>query len=195
MEITAAAVKELREKTGIGMMKCKEALAEANGDFEKAIELLRKRVNLDAGKRAERSAMQGIIGSYIHFDNKLGAMVELNCETDFVGNTADFQALAKDIAMHIAAANPQYVSPDQIPEDVIAKEKEIYREQVAGKPAAAIEKIVEGKLQKFYADMCLIEQPFVKDPKKLIKDLMTEMTGKTGEKIAVRRFARFKIGA
>ncbi|MBN2056344.1 translation elongation factor Ts [bacterium] len=194
MAITAADVKKLRDMTGIGMMKCKEALTEADGDVEKAIELLRKRAEGDISKRASRDAKEGVIGCYTHFDNKLSVMVELNCETDFVAKTDDFQALAKDLAMHVAASNPLYLSPDSVPEDVVAKEKEIYREQAADKPERAIEKIVEGKLNKFFATTCLTEQPFVKDQDKLICDLVKEASARTGEKIEIRRFTRFRVG-
>lgn len=193
--ISVGAVKDLREKTGAGMMECKKALADSGGDFEKAIDLLRQKGLATAAKKASRTASQGLIGSYIHMD-KLGVMVEVNCETDFVARTDDFRELVKDIAMHIAAANPSYVAPEDVPRDVIDREKEIYRAQVVGKPEQVVEKIVEGKLDKFYSDTCLLNQIFVKDPdqKKKIRDLVTEKIAKVGENIVVRRFARFQLG-
>jgi elongation factor Ts len=194
-EISAQAVKELREKTGAGMMDCKKALGESGGEIEKAIDILRKKGLASAAKRAGRSTGQGLIASYIHMD-RLGVMVEVNCETDFVARTDDFRALAKDIAMHVAAANPTYVSPEDVPVDVLAREKEVFASQVTGKPANIVEKIVEGKVQKFFEDVCLLEQTFVKDPegKKKIKDLVTGAMAKVGENIVVRRFVRFQIG-
>lgn len=194
-EITASSVKELREKTGVGMMECKKALTECGGDLEKSIDHLRQKGLASAQKRAGRTASEGIITSYIHMD-KLGVLVELNCETDFVARTEDFKALAKDIAMHIAAANPSYVSPQDVPQDVIEREKEIYKGQVQGKPANIVDKIVEGKLNKFYEDSCLLEQAFIKDPegKKKVKELITETMAKTGENLVLRRFARFQLG-
>lgn len=195
MSITAEMVKQLREKTGAGMMECKKALTEANGDFEKAIEVLRKKGISAAEKRAGRAASEGIIGSYIHMD-KIGVLVEVNCETDFVARTDDFRALVKDIAMHIAAANPRYLSREDVPAEVIEKEKEIYKEQIKGKPEHIMDKIVEGKLEKFYNENCLLEQIFVKDPeqKKTIKEIVTEAIAKMGENIVVKRFVRFQLG-
>ena len=195
MSITAEMVRDLREKTGAGMMDCKKALTETNGDMEKAIDILRQKGLASAAKKSGRSASEGLVGSYIHMD-KIGVMVEINCETDFVARTDDFRALVKDIAMHIAAANPQYVSREEVPADVIEREKEIYRAQVTGKPAPVVEKILEGKLDKYFADFCLLEQIFVKDPdgKKKIKDLVTEKIAKLGENVVVRRFARFQLG-
>lgn len=195
MSITAAMVKQLREKTGAGMMECKKALTEANGDFDKAIEILRKKGISAAEKRAGRVASEGIIGSYIHMD-KIGVLVEVNCETDFVARTDDFRALVKDIAMHIAAANPRYLSRDDVPAEVIEKEREIYKEQIKGKPEHIVDKIVEGKLEKFYNENCLLEQIFVKDSeqKKTIKDIVTEAIAKLGENIVVKRFVRFQLG-
>jgi len=195
MSITAAMVKQLREKTGAGMMECKKALTEANGDFDKAIEILRKKGISAAEKRAGRAASEGIIGSYIHMD-KIGVLVEVNCETDFVARTDDFRTLVKDIAMHIAAANPRYLSRDDVPAEVIEKEKEIYKEQIKGKPEHIVDKIVEGKLEKFYNENCLLEQIFVKDPeqKKTIKEIVTEAIAKLGENIVVKRFVRFQLG-
>ncbi len=193
--ISADAVKDLREKTGAGMMECKKALVESGGDFEKAVDLLRQKGLATAAKKAGRTATEGMIGSYIHMD-KIGVMIEVNCETDFVARTDDFREMVKDVAMHIAAANPTYLSREDVPADVIDREKEIYRAQVTNKPAQVVEKIVEGKLEKFFSDTCLLEQIFVKDPdqKKKIKDLITEKVAKLGENLIVRRFARFQLG-
>ena len=193
--ISAELVKELREKTGVGMMECKKALTETNGDFEKAIDLLRQKGLATAMKKAGRTASEGLIESYIHM-GKIGTMVEINCETDFVARTDDFKELAKDIAMHIAATNPLYLSREDIPQDVLEHEKEIYRSQVTNKPPQVVEKIIEGKLEKFYTDMCLIDQIFVKDPdqKKKVKDIVTDKIAKLGENIIIRRFARFQLG-
>ncbi|MBF0559258.1 MAG: translation elongation factor Ts [Nitrospirae bacterium] len=193
--ITAEMVKELREKTGAGLMDCKRVLGDSNGDMEKAIDMLRQKGLATAAKKAARTASEGLIGSYIHMD-KLGVMIEINCETDFVARTDDFRGLVKDIAMHIAAANPAYLSREVVPQDVIEREKDIYRAQVVNKPAQVVEKILEGKLEKFYSDTCLLEQIFIKDPegKLKIKDLITERIAKLGENIVVRRFARFQLG-
>lgn len=195
MAISAEMVKELREKTGAGMMECKKALEESNGDFEKAVTVLRQKGLASASKKAGRTASEGIISSYIHMD-RIGVLVEVNCETDFVARTEDFRSLVKDIAMHIAAANPVYISREQVPEEVVEKEKEIYRAQISGKPAQVVEKIIEGKLEKFYNDTCLLDQVFIKDPeqKLKVKDLITEKIAKLGENIVVRRFARFQLG-
>ncbi|MBI5408451.1 MAG: translation elongation factor Ts [Nitrospirae bacterium] len=195
MNITADAVKELREQTGAGMMDCKKALSEAGGSVEKALDVLRQKGLATASKKAAREASQGLVGSYIHM-GKIGVLVEVNCETDFVAKTDEFQALVKDIAMHIAAATPLYVKREDVPAEVIAKEKEIYASQVTNKPPQVVEKIVEGKLEKFYSDMCLTEQIFVKDPdqKKKIKDLVIEKIAKLGENIVLKRFARFQLG-
>lgn len=194
MAITAQMVKELREKTGAGMMECKKALEASNGDFDKAIEYLRQKGLATAQKKASRSATEGVITAYIHMD-KIGVMLELNCETDFVARNEEFKQLAKDIAMHIAASNPQYVSREDVPAEVIEKEKEIYKAQITGnKPPQVIEKIIEGKLEKFFEDMCLLDQPFVKEPERKIKDLITEKIAKFGENIVVRRFVRFQVG-
>ncbi|MDX9714800.1 MAG: translation elongation factor Ts [Dissulfurispiraceae bacterium] len=195
MSISADTVKDLREKTGAGLMDCKRALAETGGEMEKAVDLLRQKGLATAAKKSGRSASQGLIGSYIHMD-KVGVMLEVNCETDFVARTDDFRALVKDIAMHITASNPQYVSREEVPADVIEREKEIYRAQVEGKPAQVVEKILEGKIDKFFADVCLVEQVFVKDPegKQKVKDLVTEKVAKLGENIVIRRFARFQLG-
>ena len=195
MSISAEMVKDLREKTGAGLMDCKRALTESAGDIEKAIDYLRQKGLASAAKKASRSATEGLIGSYIHMD-KLGVMVEINCETDFVARTDDFRGLVKDIAMHIAAANPPYISREDVSAETIEREKEIYRAQVTNKPPQVVEKILEGKLDKFFSDMCLLEQVFIKDPegKKKVKDLITEKIAKLGENIVVRRFARFQLG-
>ena len=196
MSISAATVKELREQTGAGMMDCKKALTEADGDMAKAIDIMRKNGLAKAQSKASRDASDGLISSYIHMGGKIGVLVEVNCETDFVAKTDDFQQLVKDISMHIAAANPAYVKREDIPVAVIEKEKEIYASQVENKPPQVVEKIVEGKLEKFYTDMCLVDQVFVKDPdhKQKIKDLIVEKISKLGEKIVVSRFARFQLG-
>jgi elongation factor Ts len=193
--ISAEAVRELREKTGAGMMECKKALVESAGDFEKAIDTLRQKGLATAAKKAGRSASEGMIGSYIHMD-RIGVMIEVNCETDFVARTDDFRDMVKDIAMHIAAANPTYLSREEVPQEVLDREKDIYRAQVTNKPPQVVEKIVEGKLDKFFSDTCLLDQIFVKDPdqKKKIKDVVTEKVAKLGENIIVRRFARFQLG-
>ena len=194
--ITATDVKKLREMTGAGMMDCKKALTETDGDIEKAVDLLRAKGAAKAAKRAEKSANEGTIGSYIHFDNKTAAIVEVNCETDFVANTDDFKALDKDIAMHIASTNPISISPDQIPQEVIDRERAVYLEQAReeGKPEEIAAKIVEGRLQKFFKESTLLAQPFVKDSDKTIDQLITEVSGTVGEKIQVARFSRMKIG-
>jgi elongation factor Ts len=194
MAITAQMVKELREKTGAGMMECKKALESSQGDFDKAIEYLRQKGLATAQKKASRVASEGIITSYIHMD-KIGVLLELNCETDFVARNEEFKQLAKDIAMHIAASNPQYISREQVPPEVIEKEKEIYKAQITGnKPPQVIEKIIEGKLEKFFEEMCLADQPFIREPEKKIKDLITEKIAKFGENIVVSRFVRFQVG-
>ncbi|MGC8796209.1 translation elongation factor Ts [Thermodesulfovibrio sp.] len=194
MAITAQMVKELREKTGAGMMECKKALEASGGDFDKAIEYLRQKGLATAQKKATRDAREGIITSYIHMD-KIGVMLELNCETDFVARNEEFRQLGKDIAMHIAASNPQYIKREDVPEEVINKEKEIYKAQIKGnKPPQVVEKIIEGKLEKFFEEMCLLEQPFIKEPEKKIKDLINETIAKFGENIVVRRFVRFQVG-
>ncbi len=195
-EVTATMVKELREKTGVGMMQCKQALSECGGDMERAVEILREKGLASAQKKAGRSASQGLISSYIHMD-KIGVLVEVNCETDFVAKTEDFRELVKDIAMHIAAANPSYLNSEEVPDAVIQKEREIARAQITGKkPENIIEQILEGKLNKFYEENCLTEQVFVKDTegKQKIKDLITGKVAKLGENIVIRRFARFALG-
>jgi elongation factor Ts len=195
-DISAAMVKELRERTGAGMMECKNALNEANGDMEKAIDILRARGAAKAAKRAEREVKEGVIASYVHMGGKVAVMVEVNCETDFVSRNDAFQQLGRDLAMHIAAMNPLAVAADGIPADVVERERGVYVEQVKneGKPEKMWDKIVEGKLNKFYKESTLMEQPFVKDPDKTIKDLITEVAAKTGENIVVRRFVRFALG-
>jgi elongation factor Ts len=193
--ITSEMVKTLREKTGAGMMECKRALTESEGDFEKAVSLLRQKGLASAEKKSGRLTSEGAIGSYIHM-GKIGSMVEVNCETDFVARTDDFKELVKDIAMHITAANPLYISRDEVPLDIIEREKEIYRAQIKDKPQNIVEKIVEGKLEKFYTETCLLDQIFIKDPeqKKKIKDLISEHISRLGENIVIRRFARFQLG-
>lgn len=193
--IPADMVKELREKTGVGMMECKKALAESGGDFEKALTVLRQKGLASASKKAGRTASEGLVGAYIHMD-RIGVLLELNCETDFVARTDDFRNLLKDIAMHIAAANPMYVSREDIPQSIIESEREIYKSQVTGKPAQVVEKIVEGKFEKFFSETCLLEQIFIKDPeqKLKVKDLVVEKVAKMGENIVVKRFARFQVG-
>jgi elongation factor Ts len=196
MVITAENVKQLRDKTGAGMMDCKAALTEAGGDMEKAIDILRKKGLASAAKRAGRAAKDGIIGHYIHMGGKVGVLVEVNCETDFVARTDAFQALAKEIAMHVAAADPRFVKREEIPAEVLEKEKEIYRAQFAssGKPANVIEKIVDGKLESFYSQVCLLDQPSVRDPDVTIKQMLASAVAKTGENITISRFVRFKLG-
>ncbi len=195
MEITAAVVKELRERTGIGMMECKKALTECDGEIEKAIKLLRKKGYARAEKKSGRQTSEGLIGSYIHMNGKLGVIVELNCETDFVARNKEFGELLKNIAMHIAAANPQYVSSDDIPEKILEEEKEIIGEQFkdSKKPPEIIEKIMEGKLGKFYSEVCLLEQAYIKDDKITIKELISSFIAKTGENVKVDRFTRYAI--
>ncbi|WP_448375304.1 translation elongation factor Ts [Fervidobacterium sp.] len=196
MEISAQMVKELRERTGAGMMDCKNALAEANGDVEKAIEILRKKGLAKAAKKAGRETNEGLIISYVHHNGKLGVLVELNCETDFVARTDDFKELGNKIAMHIAAMAPRWVKREDVPADIIEKEREIYREQLkdSGKPTQVIEKIIEGKLESFYQDNCLVEQKFALDQSITIKDMIQQAIAKIGENIQVSRFVRMQIG-
>ena len=196
MEISASAVKELREKTGAGFMDCKKALAETQGDFEKAVSWLREKGLAAAAKKAGRVASEGIVGSYIHAGGKVGVLLEVNSETDFVAKTEGFNALVKEIAMHIAAMNPQYVRREEVPAEVVEKEKQIFEAQAkeSGKPANVIQKMVDGKIEKFYKEICLLEQPFVKNPDITIEKLVIENIAKIGENISVRRFARFKVG-
>ena len=196
MSISAKDVKALRDRTGAGMMDCKKALTEAAEDIEAAIDLLRATGAAKAAKRSEKSANEGTIGSYVHFDNRTAVIVELNCETDFVAKTDDFQGLAKEIALHIASQAPIAVSPEDIPEDVVARERQVYEHQVKeeGKPDSIAGKIVDGKLNKFFKKSTLLAQPFVKNPDQTVGDLITEISAKTGEKIEVARFMRFKVG-
>ncbi len=196
MAISAKDVAELRRQTGAGMMECKKALGEAGGDMEKATDILRKRGMAKAEKRAGRTAREGMIGHYVHFNGKVGVLVDLNCETDFVARTEDFQTLAKDLSLHIASAKPVAVSADDLPEELVAKEREIIQAQVAesGKPEAVWEKIVEGKMRKFCKELVLLDQPFVKDDKVSVGQLVTEASAKLGEKVVVRRFVRYELG-
>jgi len=194
--ISAATVKQLREKTGAGIMDCKEALSECNGDISKAVDFLRKKGLATAANRAGRATTEGIIESYIHMDSKLGVLVEINCETDFVAKNDDFKEFAKNIAMHITATNPVSIRPKDVPKETIDKEKEIYRAQVLemGKPEKIVDKIVDGKLKKYFKENCLMNQAYVRDPNITIEDLLNEMVAKIGENITIKRFARFKIG-
>lgn len=196
MEISSTMVKELRVKTGAGMMDCKEALIAAEGDFEKAIDFLRKKGLSAATKRSSKAAKDGTVASYIHMGGRIGVMVEINCETDFVAKTEDFQAMAKDIAMHIAASNPLFVRPDEIPQDILEREKEIYRSQLREekKPEKIWDKIIEGKLKKYYEDICLIEQKFIKNTDITVGTLLNNIIAKTGENVVIRRFSRFQLG-
>jgi len=196
LEISASIIKELREKTGVGIMDCKAALKESNGDIEKAVEFLRKKGIATAQKRGGRTASQGQVQSYIHAGGKIGVMVEINCETDFSAKTEDFTNFTKDIAMQIAASAPIAISPEDVPEDVLKKEREIYATQAreSGKPEKILEKIVEGKMAKFYSEACLLNQVFVKNPDITVKDLLNEMIAKTGKNILIRRFARYQLG-
>jgi elongation factor Ts len=199
-DTSAAAIKALREKTGAGMMECKRALLEAEGIEERAIEILRERGLASAKKKEGRVAAEGVVGSYIHMGGKVGVLVEVNCETDFVARSEEFQQLVKDIAMHVAAAEPRYVSRDEVTPEMLEKERDIARAQAkndpknANKPEQVIEKIVEGRLNKFYEEVVLLDQPFIKDPAKTVGELVTEKIAKTGEKVTIRRFARYKMG-
>ena len=193
-DITAKMVAELRDATGAKMMTCKKALTETDGDFEKAKEWLRKKNEVDAGKKADRSTAEGAIGTYIHAGGKIAAMVELSCETDFVARNDEFQQMLKDICMHVAAASPRYLSRDEVPAADIEKEKEIAREQVKGKPENVVEKIVSGKVDKWLGEICLLEQPFVKDDKLTIEGLVKQKIAKLGENMSVARFARWELG-
>jgi elongation factor Ts len=196
MEITAAMVKKLREATGAGMMECKAALTEAKGNMDEAVTILRKRGLAQATKRSGRSTNEGMIGSYIHMGGKIGVLVEVNCESDFVGRTEDFQSLAREIAMHIAAANPQYVRREDVPADVLDRERGIYRSQMEDqkKPPQVVDKIVEGKLNSFYEQVCLLDQPSIRDPKTTIGQTVQAAIAKLGENISIARFVRFKVG-
>ncbi len=197
MSITSSMVKELREKTGAGMMDCKEALTVSGGDFEKAIDCLRKKGMSAATKRSSKAAKDGVIASYIHMGGKIGVLVEVNCETDFVAKTNDFRLLAKELTMHIAAANPRYLKSEDIPPDILEREKEIYRSQAMAekKPEKIWDKIIEGKLKKYYEDVCLLDQKFIKDTAITVGTLVSNMIAKTGENIVIRRFVRFQLGA
>jgi len=196
MEIASDRVKELRQRTGAGIMDCKAALQEAKGDIEAAIDYLRRKGLSAAAKKAGRVATEGQITSYIHAGGKLGVLVEINCETDFVARTEDFQSFTKNIAMHIAAANPQYIRREEIPPEVLEREKGIYRTQAleTGKPEKVIDKIVEGKLERFFSEVCLLEQTYIKDTERTTKEVVDEMVAKLGENIAIRRFSRFQLG-
>jgi elongation factor Ts len=198
MAASAHQVKELRDRTGAGVMDCKEALQATNNDLEAAVEFLRKKGLAQAGKRAHRDAREGAIGTYIHHGAKLGVLIEVNCESDFVARTDAFQDLVKELGMQVAAANPSYVAREDVPGEVIEKEREIYRGQLADqkKPAQVLDKIIEGKLEKFFTDQCLLEQPFIKDAsgKTKVRELVDTVNAKTGERIVVKRFARFQVG-
>ena len=195
-QITASLVKELRERTGAGMMDCKKALTEVNGDTEKAIEYLREKGLSAAAKKSGRIATEGVVEAYIHGAGRIGVMLELNCETDFVAKTDEFKELAKDIAMHIAAAKPEYLNTDEVPVEILEKEKSILRAQALneGKPEKIVDKMVEGRIAKFYKDVCLVEQPFVKDPDMTIAQMITAKVAKIGENISIRRFVRYELG-
>jgi len=195
-DISTEQVRALREKTGVGMMDCKRALSEAGGDPEKAIEILRKQGLAAAARRAGRTAAEGVVDSYIHIGGKIGVLVEINCETDFVARNIEFQSFVKDIAMQIAASNPQYISREDVPDGIVSHEKEILKSQTIaeGKPEKVADKIVEGRLEKFYSEVCLIDQPFIKDPNKSINDLLGEFCAKIGENIVIRRFTRYQLG-
>jgi elongation factor Ts len=196
MEISSELIKDLRQRTGAGVMDCKTALRESKGDMEGAIDYLRRKGLAAAAKRAGRIATEGLVSSYIHAGGKIGVLVEINCETDFVARTEDFQAFVKNMAMHIAATSPQYVSRDQVPPSVVEREKGIYRIQAqdAKKPEKVIEKIMEGKLERFFAEVCLLEQTYIKDPDVTVKEVLDSLIAKMGENIAIRRFARFQLG-
>jgi elongation factor Ts len=195
MQVTSQMVKELRERTGAPMMDCKRALVESEGDLDKAIDLLRKQGMATAAKKAGRHAGEGVVGSYIHAGGKIGVLVEINCETDFVARTDDFQDLVKDVAMHVAAADPRFVTRDEVTEEVLAQEREIYKEQAlaSGKPENIVDRIVDGKMEKFYAENVLLEQPYIKDPDQTVEQMVAAKIGKLGENIQVRRFARFQV--
>jgi len=193
-DVSPTLVKKLREKTNAGMMDCKKALVEAGGDLEKAEDILRKKGIASASKKASRSVKEGVVASYIHLQGKVGVLVEVNCETDFVAKNEIFREFVKDLTLHIAAAHPVYVVRDEVPEAVVEREREIYREQVKGKPANVVEKIVDGKLEKFYGSVCLLDQAFIKNPDQTIKDLVASKIAELGENIVIRRFARYAVG-
>jgi len=194
-EITAKMVNDLRKATGAGLMKCKQALVDANGNVEEASTILRKQGEASAAKKADRDAKEGVIDSYIHLGGKVGVLIEVNCETDFVARNENFQAFVKDICLHIAAVNPTAVTREEIPAELVEKEREIATAQAEGKPPMAVQKIVEGKLEKFYAQSVLLDQPFVKNPDQTVRELITETIQKTGENIQIRRFTRYQLGA
>ena len=196
MEVNAAAVKELREKTGAGMMDCKKALAECRGDLDKAVDYLRQKGLAAAAKKASRTATDGAVGAYVHPGGKIGVLVELNCETDFVARTAEFHNVLKDIAMQIAAANPRYIRSQEVPSADLEKEREIYRRQAleTGKPEQVIAKIVDGKIDRFYSEVCLLEQAFIKNPERKVADILTEAVARLGENIQIKRFSRYQLG-
>jgi elongation factor Ts len=193
-EVNPALVKQLRDKTNAGMMDCKKALVESDGDLGKAEEILRKKGIASASKKASRSAKEGVVASYIHLQGKVGVLLEVNCETDFVAKNENFRDFVKDVTLHIAAAHPLYVSRDQVPAQTVEREREIYRAQVAGKPPNIIEKIVDGKVDKFFGSVCLLEQTFIKNPDQTIKDLVSSKISELGENIVIRRFARYAVG-
>ncbi len=195
-EVSAALVRDLREKTGAGFMDCKKALAESSGDVDKAVTYLREKGLAAAAKRASRTASEGQVASYIHANGKIGVLIEVNCETDFVARTPEFQGLVKDLAMQVAAASPRFLRREEVPAEVLEAERSIYRAQAegTGKPAAVIEKIIDGKIDKFFADICLLEQPFIKEPQRSVGQLVTDAISKIGENIVVRRFSRFQLG-
>ena len=194
MSITAKQVGELRGKTGAGLMDCKKALVESDGDIEKAITILRKKGMASASKKAGRATSEGLVESYIHLGGKVGVLIEVNCETDFVAKTDDFKSFVKDLCLHVAAVNPVCVSREQVPADLVEKEREIAASQAEGKPPAAVQKIIEGKLNKYYATACMLDQPFVKDSDKSVQDVLSEQISKLGENMVINRFTRFQIG-
>jgi elongation factor Ts len=193
--VTTSMISELREKTGAGLLDVKKALDEAQGNIEEATTILRKKLGNKIDKLASRATKEGLVHSYIHVGGKVGVLLEVNCETDFVARNDDFKALCQDVCLQIAAASPSYVRREEVPEAELAKERDIAAAQMAGKPPAAVQKIVEGKLEKYYSQVCLLDQPFVKNPEKMIKDLLTEQVGKLGENMAIRRFTRYQLGA
>lgn len=194
VHISAKQVSELRQMTGVGLMDCKKALVENEGDMEKAVIFLRKKGAATAAKKAGRVAREGIIEQYIHMGGKVGVLIELNCETDFVAKTPDFKTLARDLCLHVAAASPAYLTREEVPQELVAKERDIASSQAGGKPPQVIQKIVEGKLDKYFSQICMSDQPFVKDPEKTIKELVTEKIAQLGENIVIRRFSRFQLG-
>ncbi len=193
MAISVEDIKKLRDQTGAGMMKAKEALVEAGGDFDKAVKYLREKGEASAAKKSDREAREGVIESYVH-SGRIGVLVEVNCETDFVARTEDFKTFVRDVAMHIAASNPEYLNPEAVPADVVENEKSIYRKEVEGKPEAIMEKIIDGKLAKYYEQFCLVNQPFIKDPDVTIGKLTTDLIAKLGENIVIRRYERMELG-